>query len=143
MDKDKFREILKERGQRFTGERYAILQKALSYRGHFDPETLYLLIRKAGAKASRASVYRTLSVLLDCGVIRQVRKTEHGTVYESTYGHSHHDHMLCIQCGDILEFYSRELEKIQERICKKQGFHGSSHTLEIRGYCKKCRKKKN
>ncbi len=142
MDKDIFTKLLRERGQRFTKERFVILQKALSYDGHFDPETLYLQIRKTGSKASRASVYRTLSVLRECGVIQQVAKTEHGTVYERTYGHRHHDHMLCVQCGDILEFYSEELEKIQENICKKQGFQGSSHTLEIRGYCKKCRKKK-
>jgi Fur family ferric uptake transcriptional regulator len=58
------------------------------------------------------------------------------------YGHEHHDHMLCIQCGNTIEFYSEDIERLQEEICKKQDFTGTNHTLEIRGYCKKCMKKK-
>ena len=141
MEKKIFRGFLKDRKQRFTKERATILQKILSYRGHFDPETLYLKIKGEGLKASRASVYRTLTLLCECGLIERVRETEHGTVYEHTFGHEHHDHMLCNQCGTIIEFYSEELERLQEDLCKKQEFQGASHTLEIRGYCKKCQKK--
>jgi Fur family ferric uptake transcriptional regulator len=141
MEKKVFGKFLKERGQRFTRERSVILQKMLSFHGHFDPESLYLQIKETGLKASRASVYRTLSLLCECGLIGRVSKTEHGTIYEHTFGHAHHDHMMCMVCGRVIEFYSEELEKLQERICKKQGFRGANHTLEIRGYCQKCRKK--
>jgi Fur family transcriptional regulator, ferric uptake regulator len=142
-EKKVFIKLLQDRGHRLTKARLVILQKALSCSGHFDPESLYLQIKRGGSEASRASVYRTLNLLCECGLIEQVRKTEHGAVYERTFGHKHHDHMLCTGCGDIIEFYSGELEKIQDNLCKKQGFQGTSHTLEIRGYCKKCRKKKN
>jgi Fur family ferric uptake transcriptional regulator len=137
-----FGKFLRDRGQRFTKERDAILQKALSFRGHFDPESLYLQIRETGLKASRASVYRTLNLLCECGLIERVRKTERGTIYEHTFGHAHHDHMMCIQCGKVIEFFSEELERLQQNICKRQGFDGTSHTLEIRGYCRKCKMKK-
>jgi Fur family transcriptional regulator, ferric uptake regulator len=136
-----FSNFLKERGLRVTKERSAILQKTLSCNSHFDPESLYLQIRAKGLKASRASVYRTLSLLCECGLIGMVKKTEHGTIYENTFGNEHHDHMLCIQCGNIIEFYSEELERLQEALCKNQGFRGTSHNLEIRGYCMKCQKK--
>jgi Fur family ferric uptake transcriptional regulator len=142
MQKKIFLKFLKDRGQRLTRERSFILQKTLSCNGHFDPESLYVQIRETGLKASRASVYRTLNLLYECGLIEKVRKAEHGTIYENIFGREHHDHMLCIKCRNIIEFYSRELERLQENLCKKQGFQVASHTLEIRGYCKKCRKKK-
>jgi Fur family ferric uptake transcriptional regulator len=142
MEKKMFKGFLKDRGQRFTKERAAILKKTLSYHGHFDPESLYLKIRESGLKASRASVYRTLNLLCECGIIEKVIKTEHGTTYEHTFGHEHHDHMLCVSCGGIIEFYSGDLERLQEELCRSLNFKGANHTLEIRGYCKKCQKKK-
>jgi Fur family ferric uptake transcriptional regulator len=142
MEKKIFNKFLKERGQKFTKERAAILQRIFSYHGHFDTESLYLKIRETGLKASRASVYRTLNLLCECGLIQKVTKTEHGTIYEHTFGHEHHDHMLCIGCGTIIEIYSEDLERLQENICRKQDFKGVTHTLEIRGYCKRCQKNK-
>ncbi len=142
MEKTIFNKFLKDNGRRLTKERAAILRKTLSCDGHFDPESLYLQIKKTGMKASRASVYRTLNLLCECGIIEKIRKDEHGAIYERIYGHAHHDHMLCTQCGAVIEFYSQELERIQGNVCKKQGFQGASHTLEIRGYCRNCRKQK-
>jgi Fur family ferric uptake transcriptional regulator len=143
MENKIFRSFLKERGQRLTKEREAILKKIFSFHGHFEPETLYLQIRESGLKASRASVYRTLNLLYECGLIDRVMKTERGTTYECTYGHEHHDHMLCISCGNVIEFYSADLERLQDELCKQQGFEGTSHTLEIRGLCKICQKKRD
>jgi Fur family ferric uptake transcriptional regulator len=142
MERKVFKNFLTERGQKLTKEREAILKEIFSFRGHFEPETLYLQIRESGLKASRASVYRTLNLLYECGLIDMVRKTEHGTIYECTYGHKHHDHMLCVRCGKVIEFFSEDLERLQEELCKKQNFEGTNHTLEIRGYCKECQKKK-
>ncbi len=137
-----FGKFLKDKGLRFTKERSAVLQKTLSFHGHFDPESLYIGIKETGMKASRASVYRTLNLLCECGIIERVTKGEHGSIYERTFGHEHHDHMLCIECGKVIEFYSEGLERLQEDLCSEKGFRGASHTLEIRGYCKKCLKKK-
>jgi Fur family ferric uptake transcriptional regulator len=141
-EKKIFTKFLNERGQRLTRERMIILRRVFSCRGHFDPETLYLQMRRSGLKASRASVYRTLNLLRECGLVERVRKTEQGSVYEYTFGHRHHDHMLCMGCGNMIEFYSADLERLQEELCAKQGFQGKNHSLEIRGYCSKCRKKK-
>ena len=142
MEKEIFEKFLRERGQKFTKERSAIFEKAFSYDGHFNPETLYLKIKETGMKVSRASVYRTLNILSECGLIEKVMNTEQGAVYEHTFGQKHHDHMLCVSCGGIIEFYSGDLEKLQEELCGSLNFQGVSHTLEIRGYCKKCQKNK-
>ena len=143
MRQEIFRQYLEKKGQRLTKERNAILQEAFSCGGHFDPETLYVDMRKRGMKASRASVYRTLTLLCECGLVEKVSKTEHGTIYEQALGRPHHDHMVCIHCGKIIEFFSESLEKLQEEICRQQGFQGKSHTLEIRGYCADCQTIKN
>jgi Fur family ferric uptake transcriptional regulator len=140
MQQTIFRKFLEERGCRLTKQRNTILQKAVSCDGHFDPESLYMEIRKKGMKASRASVYRTLNLLCACGLVEKVSKTEQGTIYEHTLGH-HHDHMVCIGCGKIIEFYSENLEKLQDEICREQDFEGKSHVLEIRGYCGHCQRR--
>jgi Fur family ferric uptake transcriptional regulator len=143
MRQELFRQYLVKKGQRLTKERDAVLQEAFTRDGHFDPETLYMDMRKRGMKASRASVYRTLNLLCECGLVEKVSKTEHGTIYEQVLGRQHHDHMVCINCGKIIEFYSENLERLQEQICCEQDFTGKSHTLEIRGYCGHCEKGKN
>jgi Fur family transcriptional regulator, ferric uptake regulator len=143
MRQKKFKQFLELRGQRLTKERNAVLQKAFSCKGHFDPESLYLAMREKGMKASRASVYRTLNLLCECELVEKVSKTEQGTIYEHSLGRKHHDHMVCIKCGKIIEFYSEKLEKLQEKICRELDFKGKNHTLEIRGYCRHCQKGQN
>lgn len=135
-----FKQYLVKKGQRMTKERNAILQEAFSCDGHFDTETLYMDMKKRGMKASRASVYRTLNLLFECGLVAKVSKSEHGTIYEKALGRQHHDHMVCMNCGSVIEFYSESLERLQEEICRERGFSGKSHTLEIRGYCEECSK---
>ncbi len=134
-----FRNFLGGKGLKLTKERTAVLNEVYSFDGHFEPEYLYSRIKDSGSKASRASVYRTLSLLVECGLVKKVTRTEKGNIYEHTYGHTHHDHMICDICGDIIEFFSEKLENLQDEICEKNSFVGSSHALEIRGRCKKCR----
>jgi Fur family ferric uptake transcriptional regulator len=136
-----FREFLKERGLRFTGERAAVFRAVLRSRGHFDPDGLYLLMRKRGEKVSRSSVYRTLPLLVEAGVLDEAVRAGRQTRYERTLGREHHDHMTCLGCGRVIEFYSEAMEDLQEKICRRERFKGVSHTMEIRGYCMKCGKK--
>lgn len=143
MRQELFKQYLLRKGQRLTKERDAILQGAFSCSGHFDPETLYMDMKNRGVKTSRASVYRTLNLLCECGLVEKVSKTERGTIYEQALGRQHHDHMVCISCGKVIEFYSEDLEKIQEALCRERNFTGKSHTLEIRGYCGDCAKGMN
>ncbi len=134
-----FRNFLGGKGLKLTKERTAVLSEIYSFHGHFEPEYLYLRIKDSGSKASRASVYRTLNLLVECGLVNRVTRSDKGNIYEHTYGHTHHDHMICDSCGEIIEFYSEKLENLQNEICEKNSFVGSSHALEIRGRCKKCR----
>jgi len=138
MGVEAFRQYLKEHGLKLTRERETIAGEALAMKGHFDMDELYVGLLNRGIKVSKASVYRTLPLLLDSGIIEEVERTDKHAHYERTHGQAHHDHMLCVSCGKVLEFYSDELEKLQERLCRERSFTGASHTLEIRGYCKKC-----
>ncbi len=137
-----FQDFLAGRGLKLTKERMAVVGQIYSTQGHFEPEHLYFRIRGSGIKASRASVYRTLNLLVECGLIERISRSDKGNVYELTFGSRHHDHMVCRDCGEVIEFYSEDLEKIQRDICRKFSFEGTSHTLEIRGQCRRCRKKR-
>jgi len=137
-----FQNFLGQRGLKLTKERIAVLKEVFSSHIHFEPENLYLRIKDSGSKASRASVYRTLNLLVESGLVEKVTRTEKSNVYEHTFGHTHHDHMICDGCGSIIEFYSEKLENLQKEICLGNGFDGRSHTLEIHGYCVECKKLK-
>lgn len=134
-----FKGFLQKKGLRLTRERRAILKEIFSLHGHFDPEELLISLRKKGSRVSKASIYRTIPLLIESGLIEEVVKVDKHAHYEHIYGHSHHDHMICIKCGKVIEFHSKALENLQERLCKEDGFEGISHTLEIRGYCKRCK----
>ena len=134
-----FREYLCSKGLKLTKERFAVLDEILNVRGHFEPEELYVRIRNAGSKASRASVYRTLNLLVESGIVQKVLRGDRSTIYEHTSASGHHDHLICHACGKIIEFYSGKIEALQDEICKSNNFSGVSHTLEIKGYCGQCK----
>ena len=138
MEEKIFREFLEKKGCKLTKERAAILIEVFSNHGHFDPEDLFFKIRDKGMKASRASIYRTLQLLLECGLVEQVERVDKHAHYEHTFGHKHHDHLICLRCGKVIQLFSEKLEKLQEQLCKKENFRCVSHTLEMRGYCEKC-----
>ncbi|HXX53822.1 MAG TPA: transcriptional repressor [Thermodesulfovibrionales bacterium] len=138
MEKKIFQEFLARKGLKFTKERERILNEISAFHGHFDPEELLISIRRKETKVSKASIYRTLPLLLESGLIEQVEKNDKHAHYEHTFGHRHHDHCICVKCGAIIEVFSPKLEAIQEELCGEVGFTGIRHTLEIRGYCRDC-----
>ena len=125
-------------GRRLTREREEIVRIIDETEGHFNPQTLYEQLRAKGSKVSRASVYRTIPILVEHGVITEVGKTEKHANYEKVMGKAHHDHLICLACGRTTEIYSPTLEMLQEEICQREGFKGVRHTLEIMGYCRDC-----
>jgi Fur family ferric uptake transcriptional regulator len=133
---ERFREFVKGRGLRYTAGREAILRGALGLWGHFDPEGLLAAARRHSGGVSTASVYRTIPLLLECGIIQPVETSGRHSRYELARGH--HDHMLCVGCGRVIEFFSPELESLQDELCAERSFRGTAHTLEIKGYCKRC-----
>lgn len=125
-------------GRRVTKEREEIVRVIEETDGHFDPRTLVERLRARGSKVSRASVYRTIPILVEHGIIAEVEKTEKHAHYERVMGKAHHDHLICLRCGKTTEIYSPTLEMLQEEICLREGFTGVRHTLEIMGYCREC-----
>lgn len=129
---------LARRGDKLTTSRIEILRTVLGTHEHFHADWLYDHIKKSGAKASKATVYRTLRVLCDCGLVREVFRGDHGAYYEHVYGHEHHEHMICLDCGKVIEFISRRLERLQDEACRAHGFHAVRHHLQVFGYCADC-----
>lgn len=146
MDNQAARDVLtsylKSGGKlRMTAERYAILDAVLEIQGHFDAESLYYRIIASGVKVSKATVYNTLEILQSCGLVSKYRFAENTSRYEKAFGRPHHHHLICLQCGDIIEFINAKLDKIQEDVCTEKNFSAQSSTLQIFGTCSKCRKK--
>lgn len=139
MEKQKFREFLTTKGLKLTKERDEILNEILIMKKHFDPEELFIRLKAKGSKVSRASVYRTIPLLIESRLIEEVERIDRHAHYEKVSENRHHDHMICMKCGKIIEFYSPTLEMLQDEICQKEKFKGIKHSLEILGYCEKCR----
>lgn len=139
MEKQIFRGFLSRKGMKFTKERDTVLTEVFSYHGHFDPEDLIMKMRKKRIRVSRASIYRTLPLLVESGLIEQVDRNDKHAHYEHTFGHGHHDHLVCLKCGKVTEVFDHKLESIQDELCRKYRFKGVRHTLDIKGYCADCR----
>ena len=127
--------------QRVTPERFAVLDAVLQSQGHFDAEGLYYRMISSGIKVSKATVYNTLELLQECGLVSKYRFAENTSRYEKAFGKPHHHHLICLECGDIIEFVNDKLERIQEDVCTEENFRPQTSTLQIFGICSKCRKK--
>lgn len=142
-EEDKFREYLESKNLKFTAERQAILDCIFSSHKHFEADELLFDLRLKDLKISKATIYRTLSLLVKSGLLREVIFGERHTHYEHVYGHEHHDHIVCNNCGKIIEFIEPRIEKLQEEVCKKNNFKSESHRLQIQGLCEDCNNKSN
>ncbi len=144
MNKDKAKEqleeYLKSHNYRVTKERFEVLNAAMNYNGHFEADELFAILKSKKSKVSRATIYNTLEVLVNCGLIFKHRFNDNLSRYEKAFGRSRHDHLICLGCGDIIEFVFPQIEVIQKDICKKQNFVPQNSTFQIFGYCKKCQK---
>ena len=133
---------LKDKGLRTTRERFELLDQIMQTNGHFDADELYGIVTRKNLKISRATVYNTLELLVNCGLISRYRFGENHARFEKAFGRPRHDHLICLECGDIIEFVSDRLEKIQRAVCEENKFTQRSSTLQIFGTCAKCAAKK-
>ncbi len=140
MQKSKvFENYIEDKGLKSTRQRDDIINTFLKSDGHLTVEDLLHLVKKVNSKIGYATVYRTLKLLLDSGLAAE-RKFEDGqTRYEHADPEEHHDHLICLSCGDILEFEEERIETLQNEVAKKFGFEVVTHNLELYGYCKKCK----
>ncbi|MDP3919368.1 MAG: transcriptional repressor [Candidatus Omnitrophota bacterium] len=134
-----FRELLAEKGLKFTYERKGILEEVMKLNSHFDADSFYAQLKKKGLRTSRDTVYRTLPLLLESGVIQKSVGEGKREFFERTSGKGHHDHMVCVRCKHIIEFHSEEIEKTQETVCEKHNFKLIFHDHRLFGYCEACR----
>jgi Fur family ferric uptake transcriptional regulator len=134
-----FQSFLGREGLRFTEQRRDILTRVLEQPAHFDAEGLHRRLVEDGEQVSLATVYRTLALLLEAGLIKEVLRCSGRTHYETVYGHPHHDHMVCVECGKVIEFYDGRIEELQRKICREHDFRAMDHRMGIRGVCAECR----
>ncbi|MCS7307614.1 MAG: transcriptional repressor [Aquificaceae bacterium] len=141
--KSRFEQFLKQKGYKITKGRFEIVDKIASYGKHFEIEELVRWIANQNKTvASRSTVYRTVRLLQDFGAIREVIKLGNRTIYEFVAGKPHHEHLICVECGKIIEFYKDEIEELQDKVCEEHSFTPLNHRLEIFGICKDCMEKK-
>lgn len=137
----KFQDFLQKQGLKLTGERVALLTEIFATHYHFEADELLGRMKEKSLKISRATVYRTLELLVKSGMVRRVHLGEDHYHYEHVSGNSHHDHLICTTCGEVIEFHDELLERRQIEICEKKKFTPTFHNLQILGICGSCRRK--
>jgi len=137
-----FEAYLKRHGLKFTPERRVLFEEIFKRHEHFEADELLFRMKQRGRKISRATIYRGLELLIAAGVVGRVRVGDEGFLYERLHAGEHHDHLICLGCGKIIEFFEPEIEALQDRVCARVGFRAVTHSHHIRGFCRDCRKSK-
>ena len=140
---ENFKKLLKLNNLKYTTQRELILKIIYDNHGHFTPEDIYNLIKEnhPDIKLGIATVYRTLTLLEDAHIVSSISFGTQGKKYE--FGlKEHHDHLVCLECGGIEEFFDETIEKQQETIAKKFNFKMTNHVMKITGICESCQAKK-
>lgn len=131
--------FLRTKGMKVTQERLDILREIFSTDAHFEAEDLLIRLRSQGKSVSKATIYRTLPLLLEAGLLRQSYLTgEKQTYYEHTMGPKRHEHLICGQCGKVIEFTSPGLETALASVYEHHRFRASRRRVEIYGTCADC-----
>ena len=124
-------QILKSEGLRYTEQRKAIWDEIRNSNEHRDAEDIYLKLKSNGVSVSRATVYRTIDVLVKNRLVRKMDVGEGRSLFEPRLDDKHHDHMICIDTGNIIEFYNEELENLQDKIAKENGYEVVRHVHQL------------
>ena len=135
---NRFKEALKKEGLKYTPQRTAVLEEIIKDKGHRESEEIYLALKKRGQHVSRATVYRTMDILVNNGFARKMNLGDGRARYESKVNSPHHDHLVCMDCGLIIEFMDQKIEDLQDEIAIQYEFQLKRHIHQLFGLCKKC-----
>ena len=138
-ERDIVRKYLERRGLKLTTERQAVFDQLFARHEHVEADEILVRLRARGKKISRATIYRTLELLVDSGIVGRVRIGEIGYRYERLRAGEHHDHLICNECGRVIEFFEPRIEGLQDEVCDRYGFLPISHSHQMRGICRQCR----
>lgn len=141
-----FEKFIAEKGLKSTRQRDDIINTFLKSDGHLSVEDLHHMVQEINPKIGYATVYRTLKLLSESGLAAERHFDDGQTRYEHLNPEEHHDHLICLGCGKIIEFEDQRIEDLQDEVAKSLSFRVVTHKLELYGYCSACsrgRKKEN
>ena len=131
-------EYLRDNKLKVTPHRELILETFLNHEGHRSVEDIYKTVRQQDPRVGYTTVYRTMKLLAECGLAREIDLADGITRYEHLFNHEHHDHMICMECGTSIEFLNADIESVQDAASEQLGFKVLDHKLQIYGVCRKC-----
>ena len=138
--KEIYENYLRDNGLRDSVQRRKVFEMFLSMGSHVSLDEIYRETKKKHPEIGYATIYRTMKLLCDAGICSEV-VFEDGSIKFEVSARGHHDHLVCINCGKIEEFYSSEIERLQQNIAKRKGYVLKDHKLILYGLCKSCSRK--
>lgn len=135
------KEYLQQKDLKYTDQRRLILESFLKTETHFTVEDLHAKVKEVSQSVGYTTVYRTLKLFTECGLANEMKFRDGITRYEHRFGHEHHDHLICVKCGLLIEVVDEEIEELQETLARKHHFIIEHHRMELYGICKKCQSK--